>query len=1279
MLLTWLQSTLSKSILSRVIGSVHSYQVWDKVHEYFHTQTKARARQLRTDLRSTTLDGQSMRDFLTQIKTIADELAGVGSPVSLEEYVDAVLEGLPQEYAPVVSVIESKFVTPPIAEVEALLLAHESRANRFRKQSFSPSINYTQGYSRGSVSGGHSGRRGGRGSGRGRGGRFANFQCQICFKYGHTANVCFYRADVNYQPAESLVLAMVANTSQPGANSSWIPDSGASFHVTGEPQNIHQLEHFDGPDQIFIGNGQGLQINGSGTSIFISPINSQFKFHLNNLLHVPLITKNLLSVSKFAKDNCVFFEFHANHCLVKSQDTNEVLLQGVVGADGLYSFPHLKLQVLDSFNFNKNSDVSSSSTMWHTRLGHPNSHVLKLVLTQCNLLSSNTHVTEFCSSCCVGKSRRLPSSASQTIYSAPLDVIFTDLWGPSHITSFSGYLYYVAFIDAFSKYTWIYPLKSKAETLSVFQQFKAMAELQFNTKIKSVQSDWGGEYRAFTSFLATNGIQHRVICPHTHHQNGVVERKHRHIVEIGLTLLHHASLPLKFWDFAFTTAVYLINRLPSAALNFNVPFTTLFNKSPDYKFLRTFGCACFPFLRPYASHKLNFRSQECVFLGYSNSHKGYKCLSSSGRIYISKDVIFNEHRFPYTDLFQPSLTQNVSPCQYFNLNPDLSPPCTTSTVLSQQPPLPSQIGDSSVSIIPSVSSSQNVSPSSPESSSQNVSSPTSSTAPASIPRTINNHPMQTRSKSGFHNPRIHPSLFLAHSEPKTVKQALADPNWFSAMQQEYNALMLNHTWDLVSLPSDRKAVGCKWVFRVKENADGSIDKLKARLVAKGFHQVHGFDFHETFSPVIKPITIRIILTLALTNNWNLFQLDVNNAFLNGTLEETIYMVQPPGFEAGDKSLVCKLNKALYGLKQAPRQWFNKLKLTLTRFGFQASKCDPSLFQYQHQTHTIFILVYVDDIIITGSSSLLIQQITNQLDSIFSLKQLGSLDYFLGIEVKHLPDKSLVLTQSKYIRDLLFKTNLAEAHGAPSPMFSNCKLSRSGNDFFHDPTFFRSVVGALQYATLTRPEISFAVNKVCQFMATPLDSHWVAVKRILKYLKGTLSYGLHMQPAAVNGPISLTAFCDADWASDIDDRRSTSGSAIFFGPNLISWWSRKQRVIARSSTEAEYRSIAQASAELTWIQALLQELKVPFSTPTLLCDNQSAVAIAHNPVFHSKTKHMEIDVFFVRDKVLSKQLLVYHIPALDQWADLLTKPLSAARFEVLRNKLKVQSFCVKTSP
>ena len=574
MLLTWLQSTLSKSVLSRVIGSTHSYQVWDKIHEYFHLQTKAHTRQLRTDLRTTSLDGKTMREFLSQIKTIADEIAGVGNPIPLEEHVDAILEGLSQDYASVISVMESKFTTPPVAEVEALLLAHESRLARFTKQSFSPSVNYTQGYPHptssdigtrshsavgfvrdgggrgpnGARGGSNKGRRGG-GPGRGRGGRFANFQCQICLKYGHTANICFYRADSSYQPHESLVLHdpstqypvqptlpqsidKASNTwvnpnlpnstpanalltsSQNVTNSTWIPDSGASFHVTGESQNIHQLGHFNGPDQIFIGNGQGLPITGSSVSSFLSPLNSIVALKLNNLLHVPSLTKNLLSVSKFAQDNCVFFEFHSDHCLVKSQGTNEVLLQGVVGFDGLYCFPNLKLHppsaLLSSFaappstsaellfsfpSAFKTNDVNNAvmtpslPSLWHSRLGHPHSHVLNLVLRQCNVSSSNKNVPEFCSSCCVGKSHRLPSSVSTTVYTMPLELIFTDLWGPSHIPSHFGYLYYVSFIDAYSRFTWIYPLKSKAETLATFQQFKAMVELQLNSKIKSVQSD----------------------------------------------------------------------------------------------------------------------------------------------------------------------------------------------------------------------------------------------------------------------------------------------------------------------------------------------------------------------------------------------------------------------------------------------------------------------------------------------------------------------------------------------------------------------------------------------------------------------------------------------------------------------------------------------------------------------------------------------------------------------------------------------------------------------
>ncbi|XP_020236431.1 uncharacterized protein LOC109815998 [Cajanus cajan] len=247
----------------------------------------------------------------------------------------------------------------------------------------------------------------------------------------------------------------------------------------------------------------------------------------------------------------------------------------------------------------------------------------------------------------------------------------------------------------------------------------------------------------------------------------------------------------------------------------------------------------------------------------------------------------------------------------------------------------------------------------------------------------------------------------------------------------------------------------------------------------------------------------------------------------------------------------------------------------------------------------------------------------------------------------------------------------------SPMVSGCKLSKSGSDKFLYVSLYRSVVGALQYATITRPEISFSVNKVCQFMSNPLEQHWSAVKRILRYLKGTISLGLHLQPAppnsqpaSPNSPLSIHAYCDADWASDPDDRRSTSGAAIFIGPNLISWWSKKQTVVARSSTEAEYRSLALAPAEVMWIQTLLTELHVSHHSPIIYCDNMSTVALAHNPVLHARTKHMKLDLFFVREKVAANLLRVVHVPAIDQYADILTKSLSPSRFCELRSKLKL---------
>nr|KYP34572.1 Retrovirus-related Pol polyprotein from transposon TNT 1-94 [Cajanus cajan] len=652
------------------------------------------------------------------------------------------------------------------------------------------------------------------------------------------------------------------SSSSPGTNI-WYPDSGASNHIV-------------------IGNGQGLPINSSGVTHFSSPLKPHVSLTLHNLLYVPTITKNLISVSQFCKDNSVFFEFHSTFCLVKSQDSNETLLLGVVGPDGLYQFPSLLLPRHPSAVLPSAHTVSSNSVSyatWHSRLGHAHNDVIKSVFKLCNFPIINKSVSDFCTSCCLGKSHKLPSQLSKTVYHTPFELIYSDLWGPAPVLSDNGYQYYVTLVDAHTRFTWIFLLKSKAHTLDVFKQFHAMVQNQFQLPIKAIQTDWGGEFRSFTSYLAQHGIHHRIICPHTHHQNGVVECKHRHIVELGLTLLAQAQLSMSFWDYAFLTSVYLINRLPSSSIQQDVPFQKLFHQLPDYNFLRVFGCSCFPHLWPYNKTKLQFRSQECVFLGYSTSHKGYKCLAPSGRIFISKDVIFCENHFPYPSMFPPSTPSSSSSPIFVPLV--ITNPQAPVTSTSPSPPSPPISTDSSSSR-PSHTSPR------PSPSSSN-SLPTRVEAPP-----VNLHPMTTRAKAGIAKPRLQPTLLLTHFEPKSTKQALASDTWLAAMKQKYDALMANGTWTLVSLPSHRTTIGCKWVFRIKENPDGTVHKHKARLVAKGFHQQFGFDYTETFSLVVKPVTIRLIHTLVLTHHWSIQQLDVNNAFLNGNLEEEFYMSQPPG-------------------------------------------------------------------------------------------------------------------------------------------------------------------------------------------------------------------------------------------------------------------------------------------------------------------------------------------------------------------------------------------------
>jgi hypothetical protein len=530
--------------------------------------------------------------------------------------------------------------------------------------------------------------------------------------------------------------------------------------------------------------------------------------------------------------------------------------------------------------------------------------------------------------------------------------------------------------------------------------------------------------------------------------------------------------------------------------------------------------------------------------------------------------------------------------------------------------------------------------------------------------------MVTRGKRGFRQPKVPFDLHAAPLSPipKSYRVALADTNWRAAMTEEFYALQKNNTWDLVPRPSGANIVTGKWVYRHKFRPDGSLERYKACWVLRGFTQRPGIDFDETFSPVVKPATIRTVLTVALTHNWLVHQLDVKNAFLHGTLDETVYCVQPAGFvDSSRPDHVCRLNKSLYGLKQAPRAWYSRFATHILSLGFVSAKSDTSLFICQHGHDTIYLLLYVDDIVLTASSDSLLQWVIAALQLEFSMTDLGSLHHFLGLTVTRQSD-GFHLSQRRYIIEVLERANMADCKPCSTPVDTNSKLSGTEGPSVADPTHYQGLAGALQYITFTRPDISYAVQQVCLHMHDLREPHYALIKRILRYLHGTLDHGLRLRPTDIS---ILVAYSDADWAGCPDTHRSTSRYAVFLGDNLVSLSSKRQPTVSRSSAEVEYRAVANAVAETTWLRQLLQEMHIPLQSATIIfCDNVSAVYLSSNPVNHQRTKHIEIDLHFVGERVAAGAVRVLHVPTSSQYADIFTKGLPSSVFTEFRSSLNI---------
>ncbi|KAJ9546310.1 hypothetical protein OSB04_018853 [Centaurea solstitialis] len=396
------------------------------------------------------------------------------------------------------------------------------------------------------------------------------------------------------------------------------------------------------------------------------------------------------------------------------------------------------------------------------------------------------------------------------------------------------------------------------------------------------------------------------------------------------------------------------------------------------------------------------------------------------------------------------------------------------------------------------------------------------------------------------------------------------------MNEEMEALYRNGTWELTELPMNRKPIGCKWVFKIKYKSNGEIERYKARLVAKGYSQREGLDYEETFSPVVKMVTVRCFISLVVQNNWSLYQLDVNNAFLYGDLSEEVYMTLPEGYFSKDDTRVCKLIKSLYGLKQAPRQWYEKLSKCLFEFGFTQSYCDYSLFTKSSGNIFLVILVYVDDLVITGNSSSEVHKVKTHLKTNFLIKDLGELQFFLGIEILK-TDSGLCMSQRKYCLELLADYGYLGCKPINTPMDMNLVVtdsvesaSKNKDNLLSDISGFQKLIGRLIYLLATRPDISFAVHCLSQFMHSPRKSHLNLALRVLRYLKKSPGKGILFTPSS---DFKLVGFVDADWGKCLSSRRSVTGYCLFLGNCLISWKSKKQSTVSRSSAESEYRALA----------------------------------------------------------------------------------------------------------
>lgn len=1240
--------------------------VWDRLLRAYADKTEANAIAVHSRYRALRMaTGESVKAYISRAVSLSSELRELNREVTEEDLAITILNGLTSEYRQVLLALQTSNLPLTVDRVRSTLLCFVQHREQEPK---ALKVNSTGEKKKSSKK------------------KFdkSKARCWVCNEVGHVKANCpkrgrgnsHERAESGHQNAPTAFMASKGKVQS--ACGDWIVDSGATDHLTGDLSWFDDELEWQETGRVHTASGS-LPIKGRG---HVYVLKGGLRMVLMDVLYVPGLEYNLFSVPR-AMTAGARVTFEDNYCLIEK---GNVKMRATPQDDGTLA-------------------LLTSAEKWHARLGHTSVYVLK----EMGLPWKMTKECEVCPKAKLNRASHKPDLRQWQ----PLDRLSMDLIGPIQPETLGGQRYALSVIDACTKACKVYLLPSKDATSGYAKEAISWFEQRAGGKVKAIRTDNGSEFveREFCTWLRERGVVHELSAPYEPQQNGMVERLNKTLMEGTRALLIGSELPNTLWGEAMRTVAFVRNLRPAKGTNGKSPAELLTGKVFDLNFLKMWGCKALVHVpEDKRTGKLAPRAIEGIFIGYENSAT-YRFLVNGKLVLSSTAQFFEEEKGKMPtesqiDLVIPDLL--VEPGVKGNLSgqtdpiADIEPTSpsidggttyaqTTDMVnhdTEEDAPLnevdqvggnvdreqmtdicegesqamESQLGDNQKNQMVELDSTHVV---------ESAGVEMNQTYNLRERETIDYKRMAMGLKVGIAIEDL-PDEFSGYTEAMERPDAKL---WKLAIEEELRSLCENETWALSSLPNGRKALQSKWVFKVKRDGNGNVDRYKARLVIKGFQQRKGVDYSEVFSPVVSKSAMRVILTVAAVQDLEIEQLDVKTAFLNASIEEEMYMAVPEGVvETPGK--VLRLKKSLYGLKQAPRMWNKLLTGVLTEdIGCECISVDESVLTCKRNNSVCYICVYVDDIILATSDQQLLKELIKELSGKFNARHLGPASLFCGMVITRRREKRvLYLSESQKIEQLLHTYGMEQAKEARVPLGVPLSEMKCKDDEIV-VTQYQQLVGQLLYiSTTVRPDIAHAAATLSRYMSKPGETHWNAAKAVLRYLKKTRDYGLCLGQLNEESDeeFELIGFCDSDYATDKDTRRSRTGYLFLLNGSLITWYSKLQKTVACSTAEAEYMAVSACVKEALWLRNFMGSLlHKKWNGIQIFNDNQACLRMLQDLNSVTRTKHIDVHHHFARERWMRGEVKFAYCRSEDMLADYLTKVLAPGRFEKLISALHVQ--------